>query len=795
MGKTKRGGSGRQKGEKRGVQAGPVSQSRGPGLYWIFLLLIMLPLLAYWQATSFELVWDDKAIHLTENPYLNGASNVDLLHLWKGAYKGAYNPLTYMFWASLRPVGQVFSSVGGPFNPFVYHLANIFIHIINGFLVFFLLRLILKDKWPALFGALLFLLHPIQVESVAWVSGCRGLLSTCLGLSALHLYLAGARRETSSAKGFVLYYAGGFILFSLAILSKTSAVVIPVFACLLDIFLFKRSIKRVIIRTMPWLIAIIPIFIITSTAQSSDIEAICTPLWIRPFIWMDAVGFYISKVLYPLSLTVSYGRTPDALMSGWWLYIGWLVPLAIGYLLWRLRDSFPPLGLSFIMFLVGFLPFSGLIHFLFYQEWSTVADRYIYLAMPGISLAFAYGLTRLRKNASLAVAAGLIIFWGGLSYARQIPVWKDSFTLWDHCVRVTPAEAKAYYNRGVALGQMGQYGRAMNDYNRAIEINPGYSAAYDNRGYLLEGRKEYDKALRDYDKAIETDPRFPNALNNRANLLKKMGEYDKALGDYNRAIEITPRFSRAFFNRGNLYMAAGEYGKALKDYDRAIEIDPEKVDAFINRGSLYRDSGDHKKAVSDYNRALKIDPGRADAYINRGIVFKDMKKYGKAINDLGRAIKIDPLRPEPYGSRGTVFAELGEYHRAIDDYNKAIDIDSRYLDAYLNRGNAFGRLKEYTRAIGDYTEAIKIKPRSAKLFMLRAAIYTKIKDYRKAISDYDRAIEINPRDGVLFNNRGAAFYYLKEYDRSWDDVLQAERLGLKVPPAFLKALREETGRD
>lgn len=478
----------------------------------IFLILIIIPLAIFWQTTKFDFVWDDIKINLYDITTFQELNTNNIAQFCKGMFI----PITYTVWALLKQLEQLFPTKQNYFNPFIYHLANVILHIINGFLVFAFLRLIIKNKWAVLCGTLIFLLHPIQVETVAWVSEFRGLLSTAFCLSALLLYLnANQKYETSSRKNLIFYYINSLLLFIFAILSKPSAVIIPIYACFLDMYICKNSFKHSFMRILPWFIVIIPIIYLTKHSQPSNIINVFVPFYIRPLIWMDAINFYIYKILYPLHLASSYARIPQSVINHWWLYVEWLIPITIIYVLWYIRKRFPLLIISFLFFIIGFLPVSGFVSFVF-QNWSTVADRYIYLSMIGISLVFAYILSKI-KHPLLWFSVGLLIcFLGVQSYFIQIPVWKNDFTLWNHCIKVTNCDARAYNNRAIEFSNMEKYGKALEDYNKALDINPQHKNSYYGRALVYCSLEEYDEAWEDINQFIKlggnVDSKFLSVL-------------------------------------------------------------------------------------------------------------------------------------------------------------------------------------------------------------------------------------------------------------------------------------------
>lgn len=461
------------------------------------LILAVVPALLYGQTMGHEFVWDDVVIHVTNNPFLNPPSLENLAHFWREAYEGLYIPVSYTIWGLLKNI----SGSPGSGHPFVFHLANLILHTINGLLVYLLLRLLIKSRAATLAAALVFVVHPIQVESAALISEMRGLLAAALGFSALYLYLRGcaaaaAHKGEGSRWAFRLHLLLGWSLFVLALLSKPSAAVVPIFAALMERHLHRTPVKQIALRLAPWLAATLALLIITRMVQVYDPFVSVAPLWARPLIWMDAASFYLYKVLFPLLLTVSYGRTPEFLMGQWWFYVLWVVPVLVGICLWLIRKRQPLLALSALLFMAGFLPVSGLVAFTF-QEWSTVADRYLYLSMLGVALAFATLASSLRQRLRWVVIITLLVFWAGWSTFVQIPVFQDTLSLWNHCLRITPNEPHALNNRGIIRGSRGQFKEAIKDFDRSIAVLPTYADPYNNRAVAHFYLKDYQSALSD----------------------------------------------------------------------------------------------------------------------------------------------------------------------------------------------------------------------------------------------------------------------------------------------------------
>ena len=252
-----------------------------------------------------------------------------------------------------------------------------------------------------------------------------------------------------------------------------------------------------------------------------------------------------------------------------------------------------------------------------------------------------------------------------------------AFAAYNEAIQLNPKSAKAYNGRGLVYSDTKQYGKAIEDYNRAIAIAAGtdYTSPYVNRGLVYNDNGEYDRAIADYNRAIAIDPNDSSAYNNRGIAYDYKGQYDRAITDFNRAIEIDPNNSFAYNNRGYAYAYKGQYDHAIEDYNRAITIDPNNVEAYNNRGVAYDYKGQYDRAIEDYNRAIAIDPNNAAAYNNRGGIYADKEQYDLAIAYYSRALELDPRLVPAYFNRGAAYYITGQYRNAAEDFRRALKLD------------------------------------------------------------------------------------------------------------------------
>ena len=245
--------------------------------------------------------------------------------------------------------------------------------------------------------------------------------------------------------------------------------------------------------------------------------------------------------------------------------------------------------------------------------------------------------------------------------------------------------AELAFQNGNVLMMFGQPNMAIETYSQAIDFNPRNTDAYYNRGLAYNEKGEFENAINDYSRAIELDPRDAKAYNNRGNAHQEKGEVEKAIKDYDMAIELDPCHAKAYYNRGAAYNEKGEFERAIEDCTRAIELDPCDANAYNNRGNAHRKKGEVEKAIKDYDMAIELDPCHAKAYCNRGFAYNEKGEFENAINDYKTAIQLQPDFVEAYDNRGLAYVSKGEFENAINDYTKAIQLNPNYISVYVKR--------------------------------------------------------------------------------------------------------------
>lgn len=662
----------------------------------IILVLIIVPCCLYWRTTGYEFVWDDIQTHFGKNSYSVSPSLENLPYFWKGIHEGLYIPMSYTIWGFLNSIGDIFPQLtGAP----IFHAANILIHTCNGLLVFLLLNQFVRTPWAAAAGALIFLIHPLQVESVAWVSELRGLSAALFMLSALYFYLLCCKLKHGNGDNYLanINYFASLALFTLSLLCKPTTVIMPFIAAAIEYYFFNRLTKSSAFHLGSMIIPVLLIAWVTGSAQD---HAIGYPIWIKPFLYLYSITFYIYKTVYPLGLSPSYAMRPDFLINQWWFYGSVFIPLSISVLIWRIKKNNPIFLISALIFVVGILPVSGLKEFVF-QEWSTVADRYVYISMFGISLSFAYIASVRRRLWQKGIMISILILLSALSFFVQIPVWKNNQTLWNTCIDLTPTESKAFNSRGADFLSKGMYQKALDDFKRSISLNPNHVGTYHNLGLVYEHLGDSQKAILSATKAIELNPEFFIPYLTRGRVYYQLKNYPNAISDFTAGIQYEPKYDSSYLYRAKAYFRSGLLEKALNDLDFLLKLTPTYNEAYLLRGHIHNQMKNYKEAIANFDYLIKLDPGTLIGYLNKGIVLIKERKYKNALEVFNQAEAISDKSFNIYFHRGDTYQYLGQYENAIADYDRAAHLVSDNPNLFGNRAAAYYLLNEHEKAARD----------------------------------------------------------------------------------------------
>jgi len=411
--------------------------------------LLLATVAALWPVCRNQFVeWDDQAI-LYQNRTLNPPHLIYLTIWWTTPHQRLYTPVAYTIWGLLAWLARTSPdpTTAIALNPHVFHTANLIVHLLTATVAYYLLKRLLSCRWPAAAGAMLFAIHPVQVESVAHASGIQGLLCGLFGLTAVLLYLRAVSSKDASSPTHVFnprIYTLATLAFVLALLSKPAAMTVPILAAVLHVVYLRRRPIEAIRFLWPWLLLALPCAIIVRVIQKPPRFDVLIPFYDRPLIAGYTLAFYVWKLVFPWRLGIVYPRaTPARLISGDAIYYTWLVPAAIAIFLWERRRKWRPLAAAALWFVAGLLPVLGFTRFDF-QIYSTVADRYLYLPMFGVALAAGWVLSRpwsLGRPKLMALACAALLTVLGVRTWFQTLVWHDTVSLFRNAHTVNGAGA------------------------------------------------------------------------------------------------------------------------------------------------------------------------------------------------------------------------------------------------------------------------------------------------------------------------------------------------------------------
>jgi len=590
-----------------------------------------------------------------------------LRRIWTTTQTPQYYPLVFTtFWFEYQLWGQ---------SPAGYHLVNILLHALNAFLLGQILwTLGLRGAW---WVALLFAVHPVHVESVAWITERKNVLSALFYLLAFLAYLdydrSGRRR----------FYVLALVTFLAAMLSKTVAASFP-FALVLALLWQKKGLERGdLLRLVPFLVIAVTMPLITVQMEGSMVETVRADFdfsWFQRFsIAGRALLFYPLKILFPYALTFNYPRWD---LDAGIVALGWPIVIALAVAgvvsaLWRRGHHGVVLASAF--YVVTISPALGFLD-VFPFRYSFVADHFQYLASIGVLILIVEGVVMLADRAGpklgvpanrLAVGTGVVsvIVLSALTWS-QAQAYRDLPTLWRHTIERNSDSWLAHNNLGLLYYDEGDYGSAIGHLDKAIETKPRSVESYTSRGMVHAKLGDAERATADFDHAVELDPAYPQARLNRGNFNLDNGRYQQAVVDLALFVEGNPDYLPALRSLARARSAAGLHERALVDFDLIVSRSPDH-EAYLNRGLARINGGHAEEAVEDLTRAIALKPDSADAYANRAFALVRLQRLDPAIADFDRAIAIDPERSIFFRLRGGVRDMLGNREQACADWQQA----------------------------------------------------------------------------------------------------------------------------
>ncbi len=602
-------------------------------------LIAVLACIVYLPSINGDFILDDD-VYVTNNQIIKSSDG--LYRFWFTTEPIDYWPVTNtMFWIEWRVWGM---------NPAGYRVVNLILHVVETLLIWFILR---KLSIPGAFlAAMIFAVHPVNVQTIAWIAQLKNVLCMLFFLLLILCYLQ-AETQPSSLKnrkilrGVDYWYGLSLVLFILAILSKGSVVILPVM--LLGIIWWRRKsiITWDVVGLAPFFLASVGFTMVNMWFQTHGVEEVLRKAGFleRLLGAGSVVWFYLYKALLPINLSFIYPQWNIQVNNPlWWLPL--LATLAFTAMLWWYRNSWSrPFLIAWGFFCVALVPVMGFTYVGFMQ-FSLVSDHYQHIAIIGVIalVAAGFGLWRQRargkmQGAAISVAILAMVALAFLTW-QQNRIYRYALTLYRATLKKNPNCWAIENNLSTILIKMGQFEDAIAHCEHAIRVKSDYDNAYNNLGLALDNVGQTDKAMENYKHALSLNPNFAQAHYNLGIVLFKMGRVPKAIESYEQAIRIKPDYAAAHNNLAIALVKIGRNQEAIDHFEQALRLQDDYPMAEYNLGIALGKLDRLPEAIKHYENAIRLKPDYTAVYYNLALAYANMNKPSEAIAAAKKGLEL-----------------------------------------------------------------------------------------------------------------------------------------------------------
>lgn len=619
--------------------------------------------------------WDDHG-YLWLNPLVQPLSGQAFSEMFTGHTCGNYSPLVVLsyciehgFDTILKPGAMVMDN----FNPFIYHLNNVLLHLGATTMAFFLFRALGLRSWALALGTVLFGIHPMRCESVAWITERKDVLYGLFYISALLTYWKYLHEKEGKTRWFLLTMGLGLLSY----FSKIQAVSLPLSLLCLD-YLAGRNLKstKVWVEKVPLfaLSLVIGLVGIHFLGVAEGLKDSGYPMVDRFFFATYSLWIYLWKLIAPFGLSAYYpypklGATPML------YYLTPFALAAVGWWVWRSAKYGRDIVFGFLFFMVNIvfvLQFKG-------AGKAFMADRFTYIPYLGLFyiLARKYGdITEGRIKSGLAsalpfIAAGFVGLCAVLSFFQN-QTWQSSISLWENVAAKHPNDALSWNNKGLAHLDLKEDEKALESYEQALKADPNHFDALFNLGVTLNSLKRYPEAIKAYDRALAQKPDYADAYYSRGQVYSNANQPDKAIADFEKAMQLGVKKPKheVKASMAAAYASAKQFDRAVAAYDEAIQ-EQASADYYFKKGNALAGSGKMEAAIAAYEATIAISPDFADAYNNKGNALASLQRFTEALPSFEQALKLEPDAGNFRCNLGLAKHSMGDLTGACADWQRA----------------------------------------------------------------------------------------------------------------------------
>jgi len=726
---------------------------------FICLFLIFATSAVYWQVSGYDFISLDDGEYVHDNYYVrSGITKESITWAFTKFHSNNWHPLA---WISLMIDCHLFGV-----DAKAHHVVNLLFHILNSLLLFMVFRMMTGAVWKSAFVAALFALHPMHVESVAWISERKDVLSVFFMMLTLLSYY----KYTQNIE--VKRYVPVVVFFVLGLLAKPMLVTLPFVLLLLDVWpisrmqygnLFKinntnkkrMQLSFLLLEKTPLFFLSAASSIVTFLAQKKG--GIVVPLQVLPFemrIQNAIVSYirYIEKMVWPSKLAFYY---PYQDVHVWHVAGSMILIISITFLAVKLIKNNPFLFVGWFWYIGTLVPVIGLIQ----VASQSMADRYTYVPYIGLFIIAAWGIPGCIKGMGnrlkiLTTVSATLFFGLMVCTWMQLRYWENSSTLYQRTINVTVNNLFANLNLGaVFLGQK-KYDEAIDQYLEATRIDPNYSKTYNLLGRTYAAKENYRKAIEYFNKAIQMGENSAESYFFMARALMMQRKVDEAVAYYLKSIEIKKDYAESYNELGRALLFQEKIDEAKENVIIALRIEPNFPEAHYNLGLVFESEEIFEKAIQHYSEAIRIKPDYDLPYYKLGYIYLQKEKIDEAVNFYLKLIKINPDSARAYSMLGRAFIERGDVNEAKHNLFKALQIEPNLAEAHYHLGMAKEDEGRIDDAVKKYFKVIQLEKDFAPVHNRLGDIMMRQGNAEDAARHYLQYLKAKPEDIRARNNLG-----------------------------------------
>ncbi|MGD0651499.1 MAG: tetratricopeptide repeat protein [Verrucomicrobiia bacterium] len=677
-----------------------------------------------------------------------------------------------------------------------YHAFNLIVHVLAAWTLYGIVRRTLAgERLRSRYGqtaarlafavALLWLLHPLQTQSVTYIIQRAESMMGLFYLLTLYCVIRGA--EVANGR---LWYGAAVIACALGMGSKPVMATALVIVLLYDRAFLTGSFREALRRRV-WLYSglaatwlLLPVLLENGSAEWKTSAGFAYQP-IRPMEYAltqpGVIVHYLRLSVWPHPLCFDYAwpiaRTPVSVVPPAALIV---ILLFTTVWLWK---RMPPLGFLGMWFFLILAPSSSVIPIA-----DVALEHRMYLPLAAVVALGVMGIHALvgqSRHGRMAVCLALAMGLGFLS-SRRNEDYRSELAIWMDTVAKRPGNRRAHNNLGLALVNQGRFAEAIAEYTVALRIDPDDAEVHNNLGFVLAGLGKTAEAIAEYQTALRIQPNLAPAHNNLGLVLAGQGKTAEAIAEYQAALRIKPDLAPTHNNLGITLAHQGKLEEAVAEYRAALQIKPDYVEAHCNLASILAAQGKLTEAVAEYQAALRIDPHNAEARHNLGNILVDQGKLEEAVVEYRAALRIKPDDAATHNNLGLALARRGEVEEAIAEYRTALQIKPDYAEAHYNLGLALAELGKTAEAIAEYQAALRIKPDNAAAHNNLGNILARQGKLAEAVAEYQAALRIRPTNVEAHYNMGNALASQGRVAEAMAEYRETLRLKPDWPPALGK---------